>query len=57
MKRSCGFPFAPGAVERFERRRTRLQCAADASLVIVLVAALSALGGVLAGYARGKGWL
>lgn len=53
----AGYPFAPGAIERHERRRDRLQRAGGAAWVLIAVMALAALGGLLAGYARGKGWL
>lgn len=51
------FPFAPGAIERYERQRDGLQRAGRAALVLIAVVALSALGGLLAGIARAKGWL
>jgi hypothetical protein len=43
-------PFAPGAIEAFRRRRPGRRYALKAVL-------LSAAIGLLAGYARGKGWL
>jgi hypothetical protein len=52
-----GYPFAPGAIERYVRRRDRVQRAGGAALVLIAMVVLSALGGLLAGIARAKGWL
>ncbi len=46
--------FAPGTVEAIKRRRTRLRRAVRGGVVLLV---LSAAAGLLAGYARGKGWL
>lgn len=52
------YPFAPGVIEHFERdRRGRWQRVAAVVAVVSITFALAVIGGVLAGYARGKGWL
>jgi len=54
---AVAFPFAPGAIEHHQRRGDRLQRAPRAALVLIAAVALAALGGLLAGIARAKGWL
>lgn len=51
---AAGYPFAPGAIETFRRRRTRARRAVAAGVVLAVVCAAA---GLLAGYARAKGWL
>jgi hypothetical protein len=54
---AISFPFAPGVIEAARRPPSRMERAIDVLMWVALAGLSAAVIGLLAGIARGRGWL